>query len=69
MASVFANPAELKDAVGKPLGTSDWLEITQWSVGASAGYHGISVKATGVLIQNVIVQTVCEARLGRTRPV
>lgn len=28
-ATVFANPAELKDAVGKHLGVSDWLEITQ----------------------------------------
>jgi acyl dehydratase len=29
MATVFANPSELKNAVGKPLGKSDWLEITQ----------------------------------------
>ena len=29
MATVFANPGELKNAVGKALGHSDWLEITQ----------------------------------------
>jgi len=29
MATVFENPADLKGAVGKHLGTSDWLEITQ----------------------------------------
>lgn len=29
MATVFASPAELKGAVGKHLGHSDWLEITQ----------------------------------------
>ena len=29
MATVFANPSELKNAVGKQLGHSDWLEITQ----------------------------------------
>jgi acyl dehydratase len=29
MATTFANPAALKDAVGKPLGHSEWLEITQ----------------------------------------
>ena len=29
MATVFKNPAELKAAVGKHLGYSDWLEITQ----------------------------------------
>jgi acyl dehydratase len=29
MATVFANPAELKSAVGRHLGYSDWLEITQ----------------------------------------
>jgi len=29
MATVFETPAVLLDAVGKPLGTSDWLEIDQ----------------------------------------
>ena len=29
MTTVFANPSELKQAVGKQLGQSDWLEITQ----------------------------------------
>jgi acyl dehydratase len=29
MATVFNTPAELQDAVGKHLGVSDWLEITQ----------------------------------------
>ena len=29
MATVFANPSELKKAVGEQLGHSDWLEITQ----------------------------------------
>ena len=29
MATVFQNPAELKAAVGKQLGKSDWMEITQ----------------------------------------
>jgi len=29
MPTVFENPAQLKEAVGKPLGVSDWLEITQ----------------------------------------
>ena len=29
MSTVFPNPAALKDAVGKALGHSDWLEITQ----------------------------------------
>jgi acyl dehydratase len=29
MATVFASPAELEAALGKPLGKSDWLEITQ----------------------------------------
>ncbi len=29
MPSVFQSPSELKDAVGKPLGVSEWLEITQ----------------------------------------
>ena len=29
MATVFKTPAELKAAVGRHLGTSDWLEITQ----------------------------------------
>ena len=29
MATVFASPAELESAVGKNLGVSDWLEITQ----------------------------------------
>jgi acyl dehydratase len=29
MATVFETPAELKDAVGRQLGKSDWLEITQ----------------------------------------
>jgi acyl dehydratase len=29
MARIFETPAELKDAVGQELGTSDWLEITQ----------------------------------------
>jgi len=29
MATVFETPAELKGAVGRSLGTSDWLEITQ----------------------------------------
>jgi acyl dehydratase len=28
-ATVFANPAELKESVGKHLGVSEWLEITQ----------------------------------------
>ncbi len=27
MATVFQSPAELLQAVGKPLGASDWLEI------------------------------------------
>jgi acyl dehydratase len=27
--TVFQTPAELLDSVGKPLGSSDWLEITQ----------------------------------------
>jgi acyl dehydratase len=29
MATVFASPKDLAAAVGRPLGTSDWLEITQ----------------------------------------
>jgi acyl dehydratase len=29
MATIFQNPEELKSAVGKHLGYSDWLEITQ----------------------------------------
>jgi acyl dehydratase len=29
MPTVFANPSELKSAIGKQLGHSDWLEITQ----------------------------------------
>jgi acyl dehydratase len=29
MPTVFENPAELKNAVGKQLGQSEWLEITQ----------------------------------------
>jgi acyl dehydratase len=29
MATVFSNPAELKEAVGKQLGVSEWLEIDQ----------------------------------------
>jgi acyl dehydratase len=29
MPTVFQTPAELEAAVGKPLGVSDWLEITQ----------------------------------------
>jgi acyl dehydratase len=29
MTSVFQNPGELATAVGKPLGKSEWLEITQ----------------------------------------
>ena len=29
MATVFNSPAELKAAVGKPLGKSEWMEITQ----------------------------------------
>ena len=29
MATVFESPAELESAVGKNLGSSDWLEITQ----------------------------------------
>ncbi len=29
MTMIFESPAELKDAVGKELGVSDWLEITQ----------------------------------------
>ena len=29
MPTVFQNPAELASAIGKPLGKSDWLEITQ----------------------------------------
>jgi acyl dehydratase len=29
MPSVFESPAELKAAVGRPLGKSEWLEITQ----------------------------------------
>ena len=29
MATVFANPGELRSAVGRHLGHSDWLEITQ----------------------------------------
>lgn len=29
MPTVFESPAELKQAVGKPLGVSEWLEITQ----------------------------------------
>ena len=29
MSTVFQSPPELKDAVGKALGTSEWLEITQ----------------------------------------
>jgi acyl dehydratase len=29
MSTVFQHPAELKQAIGKPLGVSDWLEITQ----------------------------------------
>jgi acyl dehydratase len=29
MPTVFESPADLKGAIGKPLGHSDWLEITQ----------------------------------------
>jgi len=29
MPTLFKTPAELKDAVGQDLGTSDWIEITQ----------------------------------------
>ncbi len=32
MPTVFQTPRELLDAVGKPLGSSDWLEITQQRV-------------------------------------
>ncbi len=29
MPTIFESPSELQDAVGKPLGVSEWLEITQ----------------------------------------
>jgi acyl dehydratase len=40
MATVFRNPAELKSAVGKHLGYSDWLEITQQRVNQFADATG-----------------------------
>ncbi len=40
MATVFNSPAELKDAVGKHLGYSDWLEITQERINQFADATG-----------------------------
>jgi acyl dehydratase len=36
MATTFETPAELLGAIGKPLGTSEWLEITQERVNGFA---------------------------------
>ena len=36
MSTIFASPAELLGAVGKPLGTSEWLTITQERVNGFA---------------------------------
>ena len=40
MATVFKSPAELKSAVGKHLGYSDWLEISQQRVNQFADATG-----------------------------
>ncbi len=40
MATVFNSPAELKDAIGKHLGYSDWLEITQERINQFADATG-----------------------------
>ena len=40
MATVFKSPAELKSAVGKHLGYSDWLEITQQRIDQFADATG-----------------------------
>ncbi len=40
MATVFTTPAELKNAVGKHLGSSDWLEITQARINQFADATG-----------------------------
>jgi acyl dehydratase len=40
MATVFKSPSELKSAVGKHLGYSDWLEITQQRINQFADATG-----------------------------
>jgi acyl dehydratase len=40
MATVFHTPAELASAIGKPLGKSDWLEITQERIDRFAAATG-----------------------------
>jgi acyl dehydratase len=40
MATIFQNPAELKPAVGRHLGYSDWLEITQDRIDTFANATG-----------------------------
>jgi acyl dehydratase len=40
MATVFDSPAELKAAVGKPLGHSEWLEVTQERINTFAEATG-----------------------------
>jgi acyl dehydratase len=40
MATIFENPAELKPAVGRHLGYSDWLEITQDRIDTFANATG-----------------------------
>jgi acyl dehydratase len=37
---IFKTPAELKDHVGEPLGTSDWLEVTQDRINTFADATG-----------------------------
>lgn len=40
MATIFNNPAELKDAIGKHLGVSEWLEIDQARIDTFADATG-----------------------------
>lgn len=40
MATIFNNPAELKDAIGKHLGVSEWLEIDQARIDSFAEATG-----------------------------
>jgi acyl dehydratase len=40
MATVFTTPMELRDAVGKHLGTSEWLEMTQDRINTFADATG-----------------------------
>ena len=40
MATVFETPADLKNAIGKQLGVSDWLEIDQQRIDKFADATG-----------------------------